>query len=47
LAALKLSIGLRFWFSVPHTGIAATTVEPSPQPRHWIKAGVSALAYAC
>jgi hypothetical protein len=26
LAALYLSIGLRFWFSVPDTGITATTV---------------------
>jgi len=45
-AALYLSTGLRFWFSVPNTGIEATTVGPSPQPRHWIEAGVSARAFA-
>jgi hypothetical protein len=27
LAARYLSIGLRFWFSVPDTGIAAATVS--------------------
>jgi hypothetical protein len=30
MAALNLSIGPRFWSSVPPTAIAATTVEPSP-----------------